>query len=69
MEKEFDLDAEVQSQIMRNTILGKLDDNTSMIRTEVYNFKMIGQFMAFGEFRQMEQSLGLSHEVYQLTRT
>ena len=33
MEKKFDSDAEVQSQMMRNTIVGKVDDNTSMIST------------------------------------
>ena len=26
MEKKFDADAEVQSQMMRNTIVGKVDD-------------------------------------------
>ena len=33
--KKFDSDAEVQSQMMRNTIVGKVDDNTAMISTEV----------------------------------
>ena len=34
--KKFDTDAEVQSQMMRNTIVGKVDDNTAMISTEVF---------------------------------
>ena len=69
MEKKFDSDAEVQSQMMRNTILGRVDDNTAMISTDVFNQEMIGQFMSSDEFKQMEQSLGSSHEVYQLTKT
>ena len=68
MEKKFDSDAEVQSQMMRNKIVGKVDDETAMISTEVFNPEMVGQFMSSDEFKQMEQELGLSHEVYQLTK-
>ena len=66
--KKFDADEEVQSQMMRNTIVGKVDDNTVMISTEVFNPQMIGEFMSSDEFKKMEQELGLSHEVYQLTK-
>ena len=55
MEKKFDADAEVQSQMMRNTIVGKVDDETAMISTEVFNPDMVGQFMSSDEFRQMEK--------------
>ena len=66
--KKFDEDSEVQSQMMRNTIVGKVDDNTAMISTEVFNPELVGQFMSSDEFKQMEQELGLSHDVYQLTK-
>ena len=66
--KKFDADAEVQSQMMKNTIVGKVDDNTAMISTEVFNPQMIGEFMSSDEFKKMEEELGLSHEVYQLTK-
>ena len=66
--KKFDEDSEVQSQMMRNTIVGKVDDNTAMISTEVFNPEMVGQFMSSDEFKQMEQDLGLLHDVYQLTK-
>ena len=66
--EKFDADAEVQSQMMKNTIVGKVDDNTAMISTEVFNPQMIGEFMSSDEFKQMEEELGLSHEVYQLTK-
>ena len=66
---KFDEDAEVQAKMMRNTTVGKVDDNTAIISTEVFNPEMIGQFMSSDEFKQMEQSLGLSHEVYQLIKT
>ena len=66
--KKFYLDAEVQSQMMRNTIVGKVDDETAMISTEVFNPDIVGQFMLSDEFKQMEKELGLSHKVYQLTK-
>ena len=65
---KFDSDAEVQSQMMRNTVVGKVDDKTAMISTEVFNPEMVGEFMSSDEFKQMEKELGLSHEVYQLTK-
>ena len=68
MEKKFDADAEVQSQMMRNTIVGKVDDETAMINTEVFNPDMVEKFMSSDEFKQMEKELGLSHEVYQITK-
>ena len=68
MEKKFYLDAEVQSQMLKNTIVGKVDDNTAIISTEVFKPDMIRQFMSSDEFKQMEKELGLSHEVYQLTK-
>ena len=66
--KKFDLDAEVQSQMMKNIIVGKVDNNTAMISTEVFDPDMVEQFMSSDEFKQMEKSLGLSHEVYHLTK-
>ena len=54
--------------MMRNTIVGKVDDETAMISTEVFNPDMVAKFMSSDEFKQMEKELGLSHEVYQLTK-
>ena len=54
--------------MIRNSIVGKVGDETAMISTEVFNPDMVGQFMSSDEFKQMEKELGLSHEVYQLTK-
>ena len=67
--KKFDSDAVAQSKMMRNTLVGKVDDNTAMISTEIFDQEKVGQFMSSDEFKIMEQELGLSHEVYQLTKT
>ena len=66
--KKFDDDADVQSKMMRNTIVGKVDDTTAMISTEVFNPEMVGEFMTSDEFKNMEKDLGLSHEIFQLTK-
>ena len=67
--KKFDTDSEAHSKMMRNTLVGKVDEKTAMISTEIFDQEMVGQFMTSDEFKKMEQELGLSHEVYQLTKT
>ena len=66
--KKFDSDAEVQSQMMRNTIVGKVDNNTAMVLTEVFNPEMVQEFMNSDDFKEMETNLGLSHEVYKVEK-
>ena len=46
--------------MMRNTIVGKVDDNTAMISTEVFNSEMIGQFMSSDEFKHMIELFDIS---------
>ena len=65
---KFDDDADAQSKMMRNTIVGKVDDTTAMISTEVFNPELVGEFMTSDKFKKMEKELGLSHEVFQLTK-
>mgnify|MGYP001387742077 CR=1 FL=1 len=67
--KKFDSDSEVHSKMMRKTLVGKVDEKTAMISTEIFEQEMVGQFMTSDEFKKMEKELGLSHEVYQLTKT
>ena len=50
--KKFELDAEVQSQMMKNTVVGKVDDKTAMISTEVFNPNMVEQFMSSDELNK-----------------
>jgi len=34
----------------------------------VFNPEMVGEFMTSDEFKNMEKEMGLSHEVFQLTK-
>ena len=65
---KFDEDSEVQSKMMRNTKVGKVDDNTAMVFTEVFNPEMVQEFMNSDDFKEMETNLGLSHEVYKVEK-
>jgi|TARA_B100000530_G_scaffold287393_1_gene202618 hypothetical protein len=65
---KFDEDSEVQSKMMRNTKVGKVDDNTAMVFTEVFNPEMVQEFMNSVDFKKMETNLGLSHEVYKVEK-
>ena len=67
--KKFDSDSEAHSKMMRNTLVGKVDEKTAMISTEIFDQEMVGQFMTSDEFKKMELELGLSHKVYQLSKT
>ena len=65
---KFDGDAEAQAMMMRNTSVGKVDENTAMIFTEVFNPEMVQEFMNSDDFKEMETNLGLSHEVYKVEK-
>ena len=65
---KFDEDAEVQSKMMRNTTVGKVDNNTAMVLTEVFNPEMVQEFMNSNDFKEMETKLGLSHDVYKVEK-
>ena len=66
--KLFDQDSEAQSKMMKNTIIGKIDDNSAMICTEVTNQDIVNEFMTSENFKKMEEDLGLTHEVYKLEK-
>ena len=65
---KFDEDAEVQSKMMRNTTVGKVDNNTAMVLTEVFNPEKVQEFMNSDDFKEMETNLGLSHDVYKVEK-
>ena len=51
---------------MRNTLVGKVDDNTAMISTEVFNPEPMQAFMNSQDFKDMEAELSLTHSVFSL---
>ena len=64
--KVFDADAERQSQIMRDIIVGKVDDHTAIVSVDVFAPEKVQELMSDPEFKKMEEEMGLEHSVYLL---
>ena len=64
--KAFDADAEMQSQMMRDIIVGKVDDHTAIVSADVFAPEKVQELMSDPEFKKMEEEMGLKHSVYLL---
>ena len=62
--KAFDADAEMQAEFMRKTIVGKVDEQTAIVRMDVSAPEKMQQLMSAPEFKQLEEEMGLEHAVY-----
>ena len=64
--KAFDADAEMQSQMMRDIIVGKVDDHTAIVSADVFAPEKMEAMMSSPEMQKIEAEMGLEHSVYQL---
>ena len=62
--KAFDADAEMQAAFMRETIVGKVDEQTAIVSADVFATEKMQQLMSAPEFKQLEEEMGLEHAVY-----
>ena len=62
--KAFDADAEMQAEFMRETIVGKVDEQTAIVSSDVFAPEKMQQLMSDPEFKQLEEEMGLEHTVY-----
>ena len=62
--KAFDTDAEMQAEFMRETIVGKVDEQTAIVSADVFATEKMQQLMSAPEFKQLEEEMGLEHAVY-----
>lgn len=62
--KAFDADAEMQAEFMRETIVGKVDEQTAIVSADVFATEKMQQLMSAPEFKQLEEEMGLEHAVY-----
>ena len=62
--KAFDADAEMQAEFMRETIVGKVDEQTAIVSADVFAPEKMQQLMSAPEFKQLEEEMGLEHSVY-----
>ena len=64
LEKAFDADAEMQAEFMRETIVGKVYEQTAIVSADVFAPEKMQQLMSATEFKQLEEEMGLEHAVY-----
>ena len=60
----FDADAQAQSAFWRGTLVGKVDEQTAMISTEVIDREAMTNFLKANAPRFAD--MGVEHEVYSL---
>ena len=55
----FDDDAYLQSQMIRDIIVGKVDDHTAIVSADVFAPEKVQELMSDPEFKKMEEEMGL----------
>ncbi|MEC7193966.1 MAG: hypothetical protein VXW13_10815, partial [SAR324 cluster bacterium] len=58
-EKAFDADAEMQAEFMRETIVGKVDEQTAIVSADVFAPEKMQQLMSAPEFKQLEEEISM----------
>ena len=61
---DFDADAQMQAEFMRETIVGKVDEQTAIVSADVFALEKMKQLMSAPEFKQLEEEMVLEHAVY-----
>ena len=54
----------MQAEFMRETIVGKVDEQTAIVSADVFATEKMQQLMSAPEFKQLEEEMGLEHAVY-----
>ena len=64
--KAFDADSASDAEFMRDVIVGKVDDNTTICSMDVFDSEKMQAMFEDPEMKKIEEEMGLVHEVYQL---
>ena len=63
----YDDDLELRKQFMKDDIIGKVDENTAMIKATITNPEEMEKIMS-KRIPEIAPKLGLEHEMYTLTK-
>ena len=63
----YDCDLELRKQFMKDDIVGKVDENTAMIKATITNPEKMEKIMS-ERIPEIAPKLGLEHEMYTLTK-
>ena len=63
----YDGDLELRKQFMKDDIVGKVDENTAMIKATITDLEKMEKIMS-ERIPEIAPKLGLEHEMYTLTK-
>jgi hypothetical protein len=61
--KAFDADAEMQSQMMRDIMVGKVDDHTAIVSADVFAPEKVQELMSDPEFKGIHHQDMARHQL------
>ena len=64
--KLFDEDAEKQEKFMKDTLVGKIDENTAVVTSDVFDPEGMQTHISDPEQSKIFEEMGIEHTVYML---
>ncbi|MBT5097546.1 hypothetical protein N9357_00695 [bacterium] len=64
--KLFDEDAEKQEKFMKDTLVGKIDENTAVVTADIFDPEGMQTHISDPEQSKIFEEMGIEHTVYML---
>ena len=64
--KIFDEDAEKQEKFMKDTLVGKIDENTAVVTADIFDPEGMQTHISDPEQSKIFEEMGIEHTVYML---
>ena len=64
--KIFDEDAEKQKKFMKDTLVGKIDENTAVVTADIFDPEGMQTHISDPEQSKIFEEMGIEHTVYML---
>ena len=64
--KLFDEDAEKQKKFMKDTLVGKIDENTAIVTADIFDPEGMQTHISDPEQSKIFEEMGIEHTVYML---
>ena len=62
----FDGNAEIRAKFMRDTMVGKVDENTAIITAEVFDREGMKEALSSPEMNKQVEEMGIERTIYML---
>ena len=64
--KLFDEDAEKQEKFMKDTLVGKIDENTAVVTADIFDPEGMQTHISDPEQSKIFEEMGIEHTIYRL---